>query len=81
MVLDGVSLDDRVVQKLSAILERPLALKLEQALFFSAEIVTLTFEERAAVFAALDRAPWEFEEVRELLLVGDRWSHTRGVID
>lgn len=81
MVLDGVSLDDRVVQKLAAILERPLGHKLEQALFFSAEIVTLTFEERVAVFAALDRAPWEFEEVRELLLVGERWSHTRGVID
>jgi len=80
MVLDGVSLDDRVVRKLAAILEGPLANKLEQALLYSAGIVSLTFEDRAAVFAALDRAPWEYEEIRELLLANERWSHTRAVI-
>ncbi len=73
MVLDGVSLDDRLVRNLTPFLERPLAKKLEQALFFSARIVALTHEERLAVFEALDRAPWEFEQVRELLLADDRW--------
>ena len=73
MVLDGVSLDDRVVRDLTAFLERPLGQKLEQALLFHARIVTLTHEERLAVFEALDRAPWAFEEVRELLLADDGW--------
>ena len=71
MVLDGVSLDDRVVRDLAAFLERPLGRKLELALFFSAKIVALTHEERLAILAALDRAPWEWEEVRELLLAGE----------
>ena len=42
MVLDGVSLEDRVVRALAAVVGRPLRQKLEQALFFSAEIVALT---------------------------------------
>ena len=73
MVLDGVSLDDRVVRDLTPFLEWPLAKKLEQALLFHAKIVALTHEEKLAVFEALDRAPWAFEEVRELLLADDRW--------
>ena len=80
MVLDGVSLDERVVRELVAHLEKPLGQKLEQALFFSAEIVALTHAERDAVLAALDRMPWEFEEVRELLLAGDRWGGSRAVL-
>jgi hypothetical protein len=74
MVLEGVSLDNRVVHRLVSILDGQLRRKLEQALFFSAEIVALTFDERVAVLAALDRAPWEFEEIRELLLGGHNWS-------
>ena len=58
MVLDGVSLDDRVVRDLTAFLERPLGQKLEQALLFHAKIVALTHEEKLAVFEALDRAPF-----------------------
>ena len=68
MVLDGVSLDDRVVRDLAAMVDKPLGQKLEQALFFSAEIVSLTFQERVTVLRALDGAPWEFEEVRVLLM-------------
>ena len=71
MVLDGVSLENRVVRDLAAIVGRPLGQKLEQALFFSAEIVALTRGERAEVLAALDRTPWEFEEIRKLLLAGE----------
>ena len=76
MVLDGVSLDDRVARDLTAVLERPLGQKLEQALFFSAEIVALTRGERVEVLAALDRMPWEFDEVRKLLLAGDSWGRS-----
>jgi hypothetical protein len=77
MLLDGVSLDDRVVRELASILNKPLGRKLEQALFFSAEVVALTFEERVAVLAALDRAPWEFDEIRDLLLTGHNWGLAR----
>jgi len=74
MVLDGVSLDDRVVRDLIAFLDRALGRKLELALFFSAKIVALTHEERLAVLAALDRAPWQWEEVRDRFRAGDRWA-------
>ena len=77
MVLDGVSLENRIVRDLAAIVGRPLGQKLEQALFFSAEIVALTRGERAEVLAALDRTPWEFEEIRKLLLAGERWGGSR----
>lgn len=70
MVLDGVPIDDRFVRAIAAVVEKPLAQKLEQALFFSAEVVALTRTEKDAVLAALDRMPWEYEEVRELLLAG-----------
>jgi len=77
MVLDGVSIEDRVVRAIAAVAGKPLAQKLEQALFFSAEIVALTRGERAEVLAALDRMPWEFEEIRKLLLAGERWGGSR----
>ena len=77
MVLDGVSIRDRVVRDVAAVVGKPLAQKLEQALFFSAEVVALTRTEKDAVLAALERMPWEYEEVRELLLAGDRWGRNR----
>ena len=55
MVLDGVSVDDRVVREIAAVVGKPLAQKLEQALFFSAEVVALTRTEKDAVLAALDQ--------------------------
>jgi len=70
MVLDGVPIEDRVVRAIAAVAGKPLAQKLEQALFFSAEVVALTRTEKDAVLAALDRMPWEYEEVRELLMAG-----------
>jgi hypothetical protein len=72
MVLDGVLVDDRVVRQLATHVEKPLARKLEQALFFSAEIVALTPEERRSVVSAFDRLPWEYEETRERFFAGDR---------
>jgi hypothetical protein len=81
MVLDGVLVEDRVVRELAAIMDGPLARKLEQALFFSAKGVALTDEEKAAVFAALwIERPGEYDEIRELLLANDRWGQTRAAI-
>jgi hypothetical protein len=74
MVLDGVVVEDRVVRELAAIVDRPLAQKLSQALFFSAEIVALTHEERAEVRAALNRGQLESKDVRERLVTGVRWG-------
>ena len=68
MLLDGVSVDDRVVRELAAQVQRPLGEKLVRALFFSSEVVALTPGERAEVLAALGRLPLEYEEVRESFL-------------
>jgi hypothetical protein len=80
MILDGVSLDARAVHRIASILDGPPRRKLEQALFFSAEVVALTFQERIAVLAALDGAPWDFDEIRELLLAGRSWDMARAGI-
>ena len=80
MMLDGVSLDARAVHRLASILDGPPRRKLEQALFFSAEVVALTFQERVTVLAALDGAPWEFDELRELLMDDYLWCKTRAGI-
>jgi uncharacterized protein (DUF1778 family) len=77
MMLEGVSLDVRAVHRLASILDGPPRRKLEQALFFSAEVVALTFQERMAVLAALDGAPWASDEIRELLLAGRSWDMAR----
>ena len=77
MLFGGVSLEDRLVRELAAVLERPLGRKLEQALVFRAKIVALTRDERAAVLAALERAPAELEEVRKALMADDKWRAGR----
>ena len=79
MVLDGVLLDDRVVRDLATIVNRPLGEKLQRALFFSAEVVALTFQERIAVLAALDEAP-DSEEVQARLMDGYLWCRARAGI-
>jgi len=47
--------------------------KLEQALLFRAQIVAMTRDEKRAVLAALEQAPAELEELRELLLADENW--------
>jgi hypothetical protein len=74
MVLDGVVVDERVVRELAKVVDAPLAQKLERALFFKAEVVALTREERDAVAAAMNHGRWEPEDVRERLLTGARWG-------
>ena len=81
MVLDGVSLDDRVARDLTAVLERPLGQKLEQALFFRAEIVALTYGERLAFW----RSPRIADRERHGVALAECWvgsrtsrHHTRG---
>ena len=61
-----------------AVLERPLGRKLEQALLFRAKIVALTRDERAAVLAALERAPAQLDEVRKALLADENWRAGTG---
>ena len=77
MLFGGVSLEDRLVRELAGLLERPLGRKLEQALVFRAKIVALSRDERAAVLAALERAPAELEEVRKALLADENWRAGR----
>jgi hypothetical protein len=74
MVLDGVVVDERVVRELAQVVDAPLAQKLERALFFKAEVVALTREERDAVAAAMNHGRREPEDVRERLLTGARWG-------
>jgi len=71
MLLDGVLVEDRIARELTANVNRPLGHRLQQALFFSAEIVALTRQEKAEVIAALNRNI-ESKDVRERFLTGPR---------
>jgi hypothetical protein len=73
MMIGGVWVDDRHVRDLVAIVQRPVGWKLEQALLFRAQIVAMTRDEKRAVLAALEQAPAELEELRELLLADENW--------
>jgi hypothetical protein len=73
MMIGGVWVDDRHVRDLMAIVQRPVGWKLEQALLFRAQIVAMTRDEKRAVLAALEQAPAELEELRELLLADENW--------
>lgn len=77
MLLGGVPIDDRLVRRLSEILDRRLGNKLDHALLFRAQIVALTREEKDAILAALEKAPPDLEPVRELLTADAQW-HVRG---
>jgi hypothetical protein len=68
-----VAVEDRFVRDLAAIVDRPLANKLERALLFRAKFVGLTCDERLAILGALEMAPPELQEVRELLLTDETW--------
>ena len=73
MMIGGVWVDDRHVRDLMAIVQRPVGWKLEQALLFRAQIVAMTRDDKRAVLAALEQAPAELEELRELLLADENW--------
>jgi hypothetical protein len=51
--------------------------KLEQAVLFRAQIVAMTRDEKTSVLAALERAPAELAEVRELLFADENWREGR----
>jgi hypothetical protein len=65
VLLGGVSVDERLVRQLAAVVHRPLQTKLNQALLFRASVVALTRDEKEAVLTALERAPSQFGDVRE----------------
>jgi len=73
MLLGGVPIDDRLVRRLSGILDRPLGNKLDHALLFRAQIVALTREEKEAILTALEKAPPELEPLRQLLIADAQW--------
>jgi hypothetical protein len=73
VLLSGVSVDERLVRQLSAIVGKPVGAKLEQALLYRASVVALSREERVAVLSALEKAPAELEGLRELLLADEQW--------
>jgi hypothetical protein len=74
MLLSGVSVDDRLVRDLAARVGKPLGLKLEGALRFRAKVVGLTKDEKAAVLGALENAPAELRELRNVLVADDNWK-------
>ena len=73
MLLGGVAVEDRLVRDLAAIVDRSLGAKLEMALLLRAKVMGLTREERAAILAALEKAPAELRGVRDVLLSDDNW--------
>ena len=81
MIMGGVWVDDGVVRRLAAMLERrPLGRRLEQALLFRAQVIAMTRDEKEAVLSALARAP-ELDDVRDLLLADENWRARRSRID
>jgi len=81
MIMGEVWVDDDVVRRLAAMLERrPLGRRLEQALLFRAQVIAMTRNEKEDVLAALARAP-ELEDVHDLLLADDNWREPRSRIE
>ncbi len=74
MLLGGVAVEDRLVRRLVALVDTSLGSKLERALLFRAKVVGLTNEERAAVLKALENAPADLSEVRDLLVADHNWK-------
>jgi hypothetical protein len=74
MVLGGVAVEDRLVRGLASLVDKPLGTKLETALLFRAKVVGLTKDERAAVLKALENAPGDLRDVRDLLLTDENWQ-------
>jgi hypothetical protein len=77
MLLCGVAVEDRHVRGLAALVDTSLRSKLERALLFRAKVVGLTKEERAAVLKALENAPADLGEVRDLLVADHNWRLTQ----
>ena len=73
-MLSGVVVDDRLVRDLAARVGKPLGSKLDIALRFRAKIVGLTKDEKAAVLRALEHAPAELRELRDVLVADDNWK-------
>jgi hypothetical protein len=78
MMIGGVWVEDRHVRALAAIVDRSVARRLEQALLFRAQVVAMTRDEKRAVLSALERAPAELDELRDVLLANEDWLAGRG---
>ena len=73
MVLGGISVDDRCVRELAALLGQPLRGKLERALLFRSNVVGLSPNEKEAVLDALERGSDELKCLRADLLTDVGW--------
>ena len=73
MLLGGVDVEDRVIRQLANIVHRPLAHKLEKALLFRSAVVGLTRDEMGAILTALESAPADLHDIRDLLLSERQW--------
>jgi len=73
MVLGGVPIEDQLVRRLTTVLGRPVADKLDRALLFRAQVVALTRDEKVAILTALEKAPPELERLRESLMADAGW--------
>ena len=62
MMLGGVTVEERRIRELAR---------------FRASVVGLTTEERAKILRALDSAPAELQDMRELLLADEKWRLSR----
>ena len=79
MMFGGVAVDDRLVRRLTPLVGKSLRDKLDRALVFRAEIVGLTREEQTAILVALESAPGELGDLRDLLAADTKWPHPRRV--
>ena len=77
-MIGGVWVEDRHVRALAAIVDGPVARRLEQALLFRAQVVAMTRDGKKAVLSALERAPADLDELREVLLANEDWLAGRG---
>ena len=75
MLLGGVEVEDRCVQRLAgAVQHRELSRKLSMALALRAPVVNLTVAERHTILSALDAQVAGLEGLREELLGRPSWQ-------
>ena len=74
MVVNGATVDDRLVLELAREVDHPgLAHKLSLAYRFRSEVVNLSSSERALVLTALERGSFEFRALRAEFAAHAAW--------
>jgi hypothetical protein len=73
VLLGGVEVPAQTVRHLARLVGRPLSDKLESAIMFRSQVIGLSHNEKKAVLLALEKAPPELGELRQLLLASEAW--------